>query len=98
MSRELIADETALMTVRRMHAEQRMMRLLNDLHLRFRERLGDVDEIHLPMTRGEIASYLGLTIETVSRVLSRLRATGTIRAYGRTVRMQDDGDAFRRFG
>ena len=30
------------------------------------------------MTRGDIADYLGLTIETVSRTLTRLRAEGLI--------------------
>ena len=32
----------------------------------------------LPMTRSDIADYLGLTIETVSRTLTRLRAEGLI--------------------
>lgn len=32
----------------------------------------------LPMTRGDIADYLGLTIETVSRTLTRLRTEGLI--------------------
>jgi CRP/FNR family transcriptional regulator len=31
------------------------------------------------MTRSEIADYLGLTIETVSRVLTRLKTSGVIR-------------------
>lgn len=34
--------------------------------------------IPLPMTRGEIADYLGLTIETVSRTMTRLRRSGAI--------------------
>ncbi len=32
----------------------------------------------LPMTRGDIADYLGLTIETVSRTLTKLRGEGMI--------------------
>ena len=34
--------------------------------------------LDLPMSRGDIADYLGLTIETVSRTLSRLRGEGLI--------------------
>jgi CRP/FNR family transcriptional regulator len=32
----------------------------------------------LPMTRGDIADYVGLTIETVSRSLTKLRSDGLI--------------------
>lgn len=34
--------------------------------------------VRLPMKRGESADYLGLTIETVSRVLTRMKAKGLI--------------------
>jgi CRP/FNR family transcriptional regulator, anaerobic regulatory protein len=36
------------------------------------------NDIEVPMTRGDIADYLGLTIETVSRTLTRLRQDGLI--------------------
>jgi CRP/FNR family transcriptional regulator len=32
----------------------------------------------LPMTRGDIADYVGLTIETVSRTLTKLRSDGLV--------------------
>ncbi|MET0429994.1 MAG: helix-turn-helix domain-containing protein [Microvirga sp.] len=35
--------------------------------------------VHLPMTRTDIADFLGLTIETVSRTFTRLRTQGLIR-------------------
>jgi CRP/FNR family transcriptional regulator len=43
---------------------------------------GDGRTIELPMSRSDIADYLGLTIETVSRTLSQLRSAGLIRMPG----------------
>jgi CRP/FNR family nitrogen fixation transcriptional regulator len=40
------------------------------------------EKMLLPMSRRDIADYLGLTIETVSRVLSRLRRTGVVTFHG----------------
>jgi CRP-like cAMP-binding protein len=45
--------------------------------------------IELPMTRGDIADYLGLTIETISRVISQFKARKVICAQGAaTLRIQ----------
>jgi CRP/FNR family transcriptional regulator len=39
---------------------------------------GSDDEVDVPMTRSDIADHLGLTIETVSRTLTKLKAEGLI--------------------
>ena len=40
--------------------------------------LGDFDQVNLPMTRGDIADFLGLTTETVSRTFTQLRKSQII--------------------
>ena len=43
------------------------------------ERQGGLRQLELAMSRTDVADYLGLTIETVSRVFSKLKQTGVIR-------------------
>ena len=45
--------------------------------------------LHLPMQRQDIASFLGMTLETVSRSFSALHREGLIEVHGRTVRLLD---------
>jgi CRP/FNR family nitrogen fixation transcriptional regulator len=55
-------------------AQERVASFLIDMA----DRLGDEEPIELPMSRGDVADYLGLTLETVSRVLSAFRRVGAI--------------------
>lgn len=48
------------------------------VHLAARSRATDKNKIEIPMTRQDIADYLGLTIETVCRMLKKLKSTATI--------------------
>jgi CRP/FNR family nitrogen fixation transcriptional regulator len=55
------------------------------------QRASDQDVIELPMSRGDIADHLGLTIESVSRSLTRLARQGVIElaAQRRTIVLRD---------
>ena len=46
--------------------------------LEMAERMAETDVIDLPMSRQDIADYLGLTIETISRTLTQLKTAATI--------------------
>lgn len=66
-----------LMALARMTPPERLATFLLDMARR-RRRGGDPDVVHLPMTRADIADFLGLTVETVSRSFTRLRNDGVL--------------------
>lgn len=64
-----------LLVLGRQNAIERVAAFLVDMA----ERQGGLRQVELPMSRMDIGDYLGLTIETVSRVFSRLKDKGVIR-------------------
>jgi len=78
-SHELQAAHNQMLLLGRKTAVERLASFLADLAARDRRAGGGGRIIQLPMTRAEIADYLGLTTETVSRVTSRLKTRGVIR-------------------
>lgn len=73
MSRELTHENELLLTIGKKNAEERLATFLITLSGRF-HRLGySACQFRLSMSRQEIANYLGLTIETVSRLMSKFQ-------------------------
>jgi CRP/FNR family transcriptional regulator, anaerobic regulatory protein len=88
----MLAQEQMLLLGRRT-AEEKVAAFL----VGWRERLaliGDISEtIALPMSRQDIADYLGLTIETVSRTLTRFERERMLIIVSGGVRLLDSGRA-----
>lgn len=72
MSRELARDRDSLMSVCTLSADARVADFLRYWAESLARRGMRTDQITLRMTRAEIGNYLGMTLETVSRALSRL--------------------------
>jgi CRP/FNR family transcriptional regulator, anaerobic regulatory protein len=72
MSQELAATQDLLMTVGRLNAAERVATFLLSLSERNARALRPADRVELPMTRCDIADFLGLTTETISRTLTKL--------------------------
>ena len=89
-SRKIVDHEALLLILGQKTAQQRMAAFL--LHISKQQRqlgLSAVD-IHLPMSRADIASYLALAVETVSRVLTRLQESGHLDVQRNQVRILDE--------
>ncbi len=78
MSREIARDRDALMSVCTLSADARVADFLRYWAESLARRGLRTDQITLRMTRAEIGNYLGMTLETVSRALSRLARCGLI--------------------
>jgi CRP/FNR family transcriptional regulator, anaerobic regulatory protein len=85
MSDELAAARDQMVTLGRKTARERVASFLIGL-VRRQERLGrDGKAVRLTMTRTDIADYLGLTTETVSRIFTGFRTAGLIELDGTTL-------------
>lgn len=83
--KSLAAAQGRLLTLGRMTACERVVSFLLELS----ERNDDEKHVELPMCRCDIGDYLGLTIETVCRVLSDLKRRGVIEVLPHSVTLLD---------
>lgn len=67
----------------------RIAAFLDDLAQRYGAIQRSDDQLLLPMSRGDIASFTGLALETVSRALSRLHEEGVLHVSARHIRILD---------
>jgi CRP/FNR family transcriptional regulator len=89
MSREIVREHGVMLLLGSMRAEERLAVFLLNLSQRYQRRGYSASEFHLRMTREEIGSYLGLKLETVSRLFSRFQDEGLIEVRQRSVRILD---------
>jgi CRP/FNR family transcriptional regulator len=89
MSREIVRDQGVMLLLGSMRAEERLAVFLLNLSQRFVARGYSPSEFHLRMTREEIGSYLGLKLETVSRIFSRFQEEGLVGVQQKHIRILD---------
>jgi CRP/FNR family transcriptional regulator len=86
-SQEIVRRQDTMVVMGTMSAAQRIATFLLDLSRRFSARGLSASEFLLRMTRDEIGSLLGLKLETVSRVFSKLQSDGLMEIDGKHVRI-----------
>ena len=89
LSSDISRDQGLMLLLGSMSAEQRLAAFLLSLSRRY-QRLGfAANRFVLRMTREEIGNYLGITLETVSRLMSRFQRTGLISVQQRAISLND---------
>lgn len=78
MSREITQEQQTITLLSKSSAEQRIATLLLSISNRNHRRNLSATSFNLPMSRTDIGNFLGLTIETVSRVFTRLQKQGIL--------------------
>jgi len=82
---ELVSAHDQMFLLGRKNATEKIATFLLFLLLRSQRQLSEIASLELPMSRRDIADYLGLTIETVSRTITRLRRDRVIETVGKDV-------------
>ena len=89
LAREIVRDHGVMLLLGSVRAEERLATFLLNLSKRFVRRGYSASDFHLRMTREELGSYLGLKLETVSRLFSQFQADGLIDVQQKHVRILD---------
>lgn len=88
-SREVTHGQTLTMLISKKSAEERLAALLLSLSDRFANRGFSPTDFHLSMSRHDIGNFLGMAVETVSRLFTRFDNEGLIRVRRKHIQLRD---------
>jgi len=89
MSQEITREQGVMLLLGNMRAEQRMAVFLTNLSARYAARGYSSTQFQLRMSREDIGTYLGLTIESISRLFSRFKKMGLVKIDNRQLQLLD---------
>jgi CRP/FNR family transcriptional regulator len=89
MSREITEDQQLITLLSKNTAEERIASLMLSISSRNARRKLSASKFRLPMSRIDIGNYLGLTVETVSRVFSRLQKLEILEVSNKEINILD---------
>ena len=89
MSRELSIENKMLLTLGKKNSEEKVATFLLTISTRYHKLGFSANEFKLSMSRQEIGNYLGITFETVSRVIGRLQRNGIIKVNRKAIKILD---------
>jgi CRP/FNR family transcriptional regulator len=89
MSGEIRHDQNMMMLLSKKNAEERIASFLVDISERFVRRGFSHTQYRLSMSRVDISNYLGLAVETVSRVFTRFQKNELIATQGKEITLLD---------
>lgn len=89
MSQEITREQSVMLLLGNMQATQRFAAFLVNLSSRYEARGYSPHSFQLRMSREEIGNYLGLTIESISRLLSKFKKEGLLRVSNREIELLD---------
>lgn len=85
MSREIQADQQLMLLLTKKPADERVASFLLNLSSRYTRRGLSANRFRLPMSRNDIGNFLGLAVETVSRIFTRLQQGGVLAVDGKEI-------------
>ncbi|MDQ7050575.1 MAG: fumarate/nitrate reduction transcriptional regulator Fnr [Enterobacterales bacterium] len=89
MSGEIRDEQELMMLLSKKNADERFAAFVMNLSARYRRRGLSDKEFYLSMTRSDIGNYLGLAVETVSRLITRLQKRELIEIKDRYLCIKD---------
>ena len=89
LSREIGEDQKLQLLLGKKTAEEKIGTFILNLSQRYQQRHLSATLLRLPMARTDIANYLGLAVETVSRIITRLQAQKILKVDGKDIEILD---------